>query len=203
MLPLTGPLAGGRSAVLDQPLTPREIEVLTLLAEGASNKAIARRLGISVHTAKFHVGQLSTSSTPPAVQTPSRTPRGLVSSISEDDPPADVEDEDNRATEARSTSTLASWVRSPSVQRSPLMQRAPCRRGHLLDPIYVSDNGPSVDWRIGSSPRTRLRAAGSAHLCSQQSGSESRASRAGRSLRLCRKSTMTTASAPSTNTTKC
>ena len=34
-------------------LTPRELEVLTLLAEGMSNKAIARRLGISVHTAKF------------------------------------------------------------------------------------------------------------------------------------------------------
>ena len=32
--------------------------MLALLAEGASNKAIARRLGISVHTAKFHVGQL-------------------------------------------------------------------------------------------------------------------------------------------------
>jgi len=45
-------------ADLDQLLTPREVEVLTLLAEGASNKAIARRLGISVHTAKFHVGQL-------------------------------------------------------------------------------------------------------------------------------------------------
>ena len=43
---------------LDQPLTPREVEVLTLLAEGASNKRIARALGISVHTAKFHVGQL-------------------------------------------------------------------------------------------------------------------------------------------------
>jgi DNA-binding CsgD family transcriptional regulator len=40
------------------PLTPREHEVLSLLAEGASNKTIARRLGISVHTAKFHVGQL-------------------------------------------------------------------------------------------------------------------------------------------------
>ncbi len=39
-------------------LTPRERDVLTLLAEGASNKAIARRLGISVHTAKFHVGSL-------------------------------------------------------------------------------------------------------------------------------------------------
>jgi len=32
--------------------------VLALLAEGLSNKAIARRLGISVHTAKFHVGAL-------------------------------------------------------------------------------------------------------------------------------------------------
>jgi DNA-binding CsgD family transcriptional regulator len=39
-------------------LTPRELEVLTLLAEGMSNKAIAGRLGISVHTAKFHVGVL-------------------------------------------------------------------------------------------------------------------------------------------------
>jgi DNA-binding CsgD family transcriptional regulator len=39
-------------------VTPREQEVLTLLAEGASNKLIARRLGISVHTAKFHVGSL-------------------------------------------------------------------------------------------------------------------------------------------------
>jgi len=38
--------------------TPRETEVLTLLAEGASNRLIARRLGISVHTAKFHVGSL-------------------------------------------------------------------------------------------------------------------------------------------------
>jgi DNA-binding CsgD family transcriptional regulator len=40
------------------PLTPRELEVLGLLAEGASNKEIARRLGISVHTAKFHVGSV-------------------------------------------------------------------------------------------------------------------------------------------------
>jgi DNA-binding CsgD family transcriptional regulator len=42
----------------DTTLTARELEVLALLAEGASNKEIARRLGISVHTAKFHVGQL-------------------------------------------------------------------------------------------------------------------------------------------------
>ena len=42
----------------DFPLTPRELEVLGLLAEGASNKMIAQRLGISIHTAKFHVGSL-------------------------------------------------------------------------------------------------------------------------------------------------
>ena len=36
-------------------LTPRELEVLAALADGASNKAIARRLGISFHTVKFHV----------------------------------------------------------------------------------------------------------------------------------------------------
>jgi DNA-binding CsgD family transcriptional regulator len=46
------------SADGDVPLTPRELEVLGLLAEGASNKVIARRLGISVHTAKFHVASL-------------------------------------------------------------------------------------------------------------------------------------------------
>ena len=39
-------------------LTAREREVLALLTEGASNKEIARRLGISVHTAKFHVGRV-------------------------------------------------------------------------------------------------------------------------------------------------
>jgi len=40
-------------------LTPREREVLGLLAEGASNKAIARELAVSVHTAKFHVASLT------------------------------------------------------------------------------------------------------------------------------------------------
>jgi DNA-binding CsgD family transcriptional regulator len=39
-------------------LTPRERDVLVLMAEGASNKTIARQLGISVHTAKFHVGSV-------------------------------------------------------------------------------------------------------------------------------------------------
>jgi DNA-binding NarL/FixJ family response regulator len=39
-------------------LTPRELEVLAAMADGASNKAIARRLGISFHTAKFHVAAI-------------------------------------------------------------------------------------------------------------------------------------------------
>ncbi len=51
------PAASGQAGV-EAALTPRELEVLALLAEGASNKTIARRLGISVHTAKFHVGSL-------------------------------------------------------------------------------------------------------------------------------------------------
>jgi DNA-binding NarL/FixJ family response regulator len=39
-------------------LTPREREVLTLLGAGASNKAIALALDLSVHTVKFHVASL-------------------------------------------------------------------------------------------------------------------------------------------------
>jgi DNA-binding CsgD family transcriptional regulator len=39
-------------------LTPREIEVLAALRDGLSNKAAARRLGISPHTVKFHIESL-------------------------------------------------------------------------------------------------------------------------------------------------
>ena len=42
-----------------EPLTPREIDVLHLLAEGLSNKGIGVRLGISDQTVKFHVASLS------------------------------------------------------------------------------------------------------------------------------------------------
>jgi DNA-binding NarL/FixJ family response regulator len=46
-------------AEVEEPLTSREIQVLTLLAEGLPNKAIANRLGISDQTVKFHVASVS------------------------------------------------------------------------------------------------------------------------------------------------
>lgn len=50
---------GAAPPLRDYALTARELEVLRLLAEGASNKIIARRLGISFHTAKFHVASIA------------------------------------------------------------------------------------------------------------------------------------------------
>ncbi len=52
-------LARGRApSAASEELTPREAEVLQLLAQGLSNKSIAGRLGISDHTAKFHVNSI-------------------------------------------------------------------------------------------------------------------------------------------------
>jgi DNA-binding CsgD family transcriptional regulator len=48
----SGPDHEGFAAPL---LTAREVEVLGLLADGLANKEIGARLGISAHTAKFHV----------------------------------------------------------------------------------------------------------------------------------------------------
>jgi DNA-binding NarL/FixJ family response regulator len=54
-------LVASRTAPVDSlTLTPREAEVLALIAEGLSNKLIADRLKISEHTAKFHVNALLT-----------------------------------------------------------------------------------------------------------------------------------------------
>jgi two-component system, NarL family, nitrate/nitrite response regulator NarL len=54
----TGIHAHARTSDNAETLTTREREVLLLVAEGLPNKAIARELGISEHTAKFHVGSL-------------------------------------------------------------------------------------------------------------------------------------------------
>jgi DNA-binding NarL/FixJ family response regulator len=52
-------LLAARAAPADSLLfTPREAEVLALMAEGLSNKLIADRLKISDHTAKFHVNAI-------------------------------------------------------------------------------------------------------------------------------------------------
>lgn len=67
-------------AELAEPLTPRESEVLQMLASGLANKEIAARLAISEHTAKFHVasilGKLGAASRTEAVSIGIR--RGLV-----------------------------------------------------------------------------------------------------------------------------
>jgi DNA-binding NarL/FixJ family response regulator len=52
--------AGETAAAPGAPLTSREREILEMLADGASNRLIASRLGISRHTAKFHVASILT-----------------------------------------------------------------------------------------------------------------------------------------------
>lgn len=65
---------------LVEPLTPRESDVLNLLADGFPNKAIAASLGISEETVKFHLasvfGKLGASNRTDAVRQAIR--RGLV-----------------------------------------------------------------------------------------------------------------------------
>ena len=78
-VPARHPLDDSMPAGVD-PLTAREHEVLALLVEGASNKAIAQALGISDQTVKFHVaaiaGKLGAANRTDAVRRAIR--RGLV-----------------------------------------------------------------------------------------------------------------------------
>lgn len=64
-------LAPRPHAATVQPLTPRELEVLRMMADGAANKTIAWKLDISEHTVKFHVasilGKLNSNSRTEAV----------------------------------------------------------------------------------------------------------------------------------------
>jgi DNA-binding NarL/FixJ family response regulator len=77
-LTATVPVAAPAQAM--EPLTARELQVLQLVAQGLPNKGIARRLGISENTAKFHVaslcGKLGASSRTEAVTLAAR--RGLI-----------------------------------------------------------------------------------------------------------------------------
>ncbi len=50
--------SAARDLFPDEHLTPREQEVLQLMAEGLPNKVIAARLKVSLHTAKFHVASI-------------------------------------------------------------------------------------------------------------------------------------------------
>jgi DNA-binding NarL/FixJ family response regulator len=79
-MPVASSAQGARIAELVEPLTPREREVLQMLASGLANKIIAVRLGISEHTVKFHVaailGKLGAESRTEAVALGIR--RGLI-----------------------------------------------------------------------------------------------------------------------------
>ena len=69
-----------REEGVQEPLTPREQEVLELVAEGLSNRRAAEQLGISEHTVKFHVasiyGKLGATSRAEAIRRAAR--RGLI-----------------------------------------------------------------------------------------------------------------------------
>jgi len=78
--PARGAAPAAPSAEPGESLTPREREVLELLAHGLSNRRIAAALAISEHTAKFHVaavcGKLGAASRTEAVTRGVR--RGLI-----------------------------------------------------------------------------------------------------------------------------
>ena len=81
---IQGNMSGSGASVNAQPiserLTGREKQVLRMMADGLGNKQIAQALGVSDHTAKFHVsqvlGKLGTSTRAEAVRIGIR--RGLV-----------------------------------------------------------------------------------------------------------------------------
>ena len=58
LLRAPGTVSRGAAGELIESLTPREIEVLRLLAAGLGNKEVAARLEISEHTVKFHVASI-------------------------------------------------------------------------------------------------------------------------------------------------
>ena len=59
VLPASAPAPSRDDAAVVEALTSREIEVLELVSEGLTNKAIAERLGISDQTVKFHLASIT------------------------------------------------------------------------------------------------------------------------------------------------
>ena len=58
VIPPSGLPRGAAGAAAARPLTPRQREVLRLLAQSVTTKGIARRLGLSVKTVETHRAQL-------------------------------------------------------------------------------------------------------------------------------------------------
>ncbi len=58
LLPAASEMPVGDELAVGEPLTSRETEVLSMLAEGAGNREIATRMKISEHTVKFHVSSI-------------------------------------------------------------------------------------------------------------------------------------------------
>ena len=58
LLPTSSEMPVGDELAVGEPLTSRETEVLSMMAEGAANKEIATRMKISEHTVKFHVSSI-------------------------------------------------------------------------------------------------------------------------------------------------
>jgi len=56
--PRAGEFARNEAAIASLGLSPRECEILALLASGQSNKELARTLGISPNTVKTHVARV-------------------------------------------------------------------------------------------------------------------------------------------------
>jgi DNA-binding CsgD family transcriptional regulator len=58
LVPATGPFTRNQEKLGDLGITPRELEILELIAQGLSNREIAERLFVSENTVKTHSSRL-------------------------------------------------------------------------------------------------------------------------------------------------
>jgi DNA-binding CsgD family transcriptional regulator len=133
----------------DVALTPRELEVLAMIAEGASNKAIARQLNISVHTVKFHIASRLTNSM--RRDAPRRWRKGRVSGRSGFKPPRELEAQKRTLLPARSYGGDQNSVPCPSSLSGFVRRRGKSAGGvrdgptrpPAMAPIFPSANSIS------------------------------------------------------------